>query len=980
MKGERWKRLQDLFEQASGLAPEKRAVYLTEACGDDTQLREEVESLLSADAEAGSFIGEAVGDAAQSLAASVTLDEGSRRIGAYQVESELGTGGMGKVFLAVRADDEYRKQVAIKLIRWGADDDEVRRRFLAERQILANLDHPYIARLLDGGTTDDGLPYVVMEHIDGEPIDSYCDNHELTTKERLQLFRRVCEAVQYAHGNLVVHRDVKPGNILVAGDGSPKLLDFGIAKLLDSESGVPVTRTQVRLMTPEYASPEQVKGEPVTTASDVYSLGVLLYELLTGHRPYRIKRDAPGEVERVICTEEPDKPSTAVSQEDELPPRNGGGPRKVTPESVSRSRRVTPDRLRKQLAGDLDNIVLMALRKEPIRRYASVAQFSDDIRRYLEGRTVQARKDTWGYRTSKFVRRHKAAITAGAAIIVAIAGLTGFYLNRLAHERDNARQEAAKAEQVAGFLTELFEVSDPGESRGNEVTARELLDRGAERIDDELVDQPEVRAALMGVIGRTYESLGLYDEALPLHERALTVNREIYGDDHVEVAKSMHDLASILRIKGEYAQAESLYIASLALKREHLPENDASTLGTLNATGLVREEQGDVQGGIAILREALAASQDLEGEDLETKAVIMSNLGSFLIRSGEYEEAEQLLRESIALRRELQGDDHPGVGITMSHLARAVNRQGRFDEAEAIHREQLEWGRRVLGDDHPNITTWMNNLATVLKEKGEYAEAEMIQRQVLERYRAKFGDEHPLIGMSYNNLANLRHDQGDFEEAEYYHNLSLELNRKLHGEKHYSVADNLNNIAALLADKGENARAAEYQRQVIELDVELLGAEHEYVAMDYCNLSSYLTDDGQYPDAEEAARKGYAMNVQIMGPDSPNTATCGYVLGRMLAKVGRYEEAEPLARESVRIRLEKLPEGYWGTGLSQTLWGEALAGLGRYEEAEHQLETGYAILLEKRIEGDRYRVEARERFAMLYERWGKPDEAAALPY
>ncbi len=980
MKKERWQRLQDLFEKAAALPPEQRAVFLTEACGDDTQLREEVESLLVADAEAGSFIGEAVGGAAQTLASSVAVRDGSRRIGAYQVESELGHGGMGKVYLAVRADDEYRKQVAIKLIRWGADDDEVRRRFLAERQILANLDHPYIARLLDGGTTEDGLPYVVMEHVAGEPIDVYCDKHRLTTKQRLELFRRVCEAVQYAHGNLVVHRDVKPGNILVTEDGSPKLLDFGIAKLLDSESGMPVTRTQVRLMTPEYASPEQVTGEPVTTASDVYSLGILLYELLTGHRPYRIKRDAPGEVERVICTEEPERPSTAVSQEDELPPRNGGGPVKVTPESVSRSRRATPDRLRKQLAGDLDNIVLMALRKEPLRRYASVAQFSDDIRRYLEGRTVQARKDTWGYRTSKFVRRHRAAMAAGAVVVAAIAALTGFYLNRLARERDIAQQEAAKAAQVAGFLTELFEVSDPGESRGNEVTARELLDRGAERIERELADQPEVQAALMGVIGRTYESLGLYDEAFPLHERALAVNRETYGDDHVEVAKAMHDLASILRAKGEFAKAETLYVASLELKRRHLPENDASTLGTLNATGLVREEQGDVQGGIEILRDALARSQELEGEDLETRAVIMSNLGALLIRIGEYEEAETVIRESLTLKRELKGDDHPGVGVSLNQLARAVNHQGRYDEAEAIYREQIEWGRRVLGDDHPSIATYMNNLATVLKDKGEYAEAEVLQRQVLEMYRARFGDEHPLIAMSYNNLANLRHDQGDFEEAEHYHTLSLTLNRKLYGDKHYSVADNLNNIAALLADKGENARAAEYQRQVIELDVELLGAEHEYVAMDYCNLASFLLDDGQFAESETAARKGHAMNIDLMGPDSPNTATCGYVLGRVLAKMGRYDEAEPLAREAVRIRSEKLPEGYWGTGLAQTLLGETLAGLGRYEEAEPQLEAGYAILREKRIEGDRYRVEGRERFVMLYERWGKPDAAAALPH
>src|SRR5581483_1679851 len=405
--------------------------------------------------------------------------------------------------------DQFRKLVAIKVVKRGMDTDYVLERFHNERQILAHFDHPNIAKLLDGGVTADGRPYVVMEFIAGQPIDEYCDARRLDVQARLELFLKVCSAVAYAHQNLVVHRDLKPRNVLVMDNGEPRLLDFGIAKMLGDDREV--TMPGMRMMTPDYASPEQVRGEPVTTASDVYSLGVLLYELLSGHRPYQIKSYTPVEIEKVICGQEPELPSDAATRG-----RDDTGTESTAPSATAPSR---PRGTASQLKGDLDNIILMALRKEPQRRYASVEQFAEDIRRHLEGLPVIARKDTFAYRAGKFVTRNKVAVSVALAFVLLLA----VSLVVIVRQSVRAARERDKARQVAQFLAEIFKVSDPGESRGNSVTAREILDKGAERIDRELSGQPEVQATLMATIGQVYESLGLYDAAAPVLEKALNI-------------------------------------------------------------------------------------------------------------------------------------------------------------------------------------------------------------------------------------------------------------------------------------------------------------------------------------------------------------------------------------------------------------------------------------------------------------------------
>ena len=531
MTPERWHQIKGILDEALEQEEPERAGFIAAACQGDDELRREVESLAASEAEIGDFI--------ETPVFRIRLDEVEplavgERIGAWRIVREIGWGGMGAVYLAERADQEFEQRVAIKLVRRGMDTDEIVRRFRSERQILAHLDHPNIAKLFDGGTTADGRPYFVMEYVEGRPIHDFCDERKLSVRERLELFRQVCAAVHFAHQNLIVHRDLKPGNILVTADGVPKLLDFGIAKLLDpTQEAFALTRADLRPMTPDYASPEQVRGEPITTASDVYSLGVLLYRLLTGQRPYRPTTD-PQALAEAICKTEPVRPSSAIARAGEIP------------DSETRI-------LRRQVAGDLDNIVLMAMRKEPQRRYASVDQLSNDIERHLEGLPVVARKDTLGYRTRKFVGRHKLGVTLAAATLLMIVGFS-ITVTLFWQRAERARE---RAQAVSGFLGDLFSASDPKRSRGEPITVLEILDQGSRKMDRSSKVEPEVRADLMSTMGLAYLSLGQWDQAKRLFEVALDLHRRTLRQDDPQVVDDLQNLAFVLRQLGTLRPSRS---------------------------------------------------------------------------------------------------------------------------------------------------------------------------------------------------------------------------------------------------------------------------------------------------------------------------------------------------------------------------------------------------------------------------------------
>ena len=518
MDPDRWQQVKALFEAAQKRDPAMRDAFLNKRCAGDPDLLEEVRSLLQAH-EAEGPVERAMDRMNTSLHQRPSGSFEGWRIGPYKLVDELGHGGMGRVFLAERADGQFDQEVALKLLSIAFPAPEATERFLAERQILATLRHPHIARLLDGGVTEGGQPYFVMERIEGRRIDTYCDAHQLSVRERLRLVLDVCDAVQYAHQKLVVHRDLKPANILVTEEGQVKLLDFGIAKLLDPEAmriqTDPATRTGQHPMTPDYASPEQVRGADVTTASDVYQLGIVLYELLTGRRPYSVEDQTPSEVERIICEEEPAPPSAAVNR----------------PDDVSRTGS-SPAELRKTLRGDLDTIVMKALRKEPDRRYDSAEQLAGDLRRFLGGHPVSAHPDRWTYRAGKFVRRHRGGVAAAAVIVLLLIGYgvtITWHSQRTQAALDRAQREAQQSEQVTDFLVGLFERAEPYQAAGpaarlgDTLTTRELLDQGAARARRELSDQPEVQATMMHTLGRIYRQRGHHDEAASLLDDALAV-------------------------------------------------------------------------------------------------------------------------------------------------------------------------------------------------------------------------------------------------------------------------------------------------------------------------------------------------------------------------------------------------------------------------------------------------------------------------
>jgi len=699
------------------------------------------------------------------------------KIGPYRIKRLIGQGGMSTVYLATRADDEFQKRVALKLVKRGMDTDDILRRFRNERQILASLDHPNIARLMDGGTTPDGLPYFAMEYIEGTPIDQYCDLHRLPTVRRLELFLTVCSAVHYAHQNLVVHRDIKPANILVTESGEPKLLDFGIAKVLNPElfaRTVELTGVGRGLMTPEYASPEQVRGLAITTSSDVYSLGVLLYTLLTGRLPYRLTNRGLQEIERVICDTDPIRPSLTVRRTEEVPTEEGV--KRITPDQVAAQRGEAPDRLRRRLAGDLDNIVLMALHKDPQRRYASALQFAEDIQRYFRGRPVKARADTVRYRTTKFVRRNK-GVVAALLLIVGFAAMMTVQTLRVGRERDLAAAERDKAERVSNLLVDVFRVSDPQTNREG-ATAREVLEAGAERIARELKGQPEVRAKLLDTIGRVYQNLGLYKEAGELLEEALDLRQRTLGSQHADVAASLNSLGILRRVTSDYDGADSLLRRSLAMREKALGSEHLDVAESMNNVGEVLIDKANYASADSVFRASLRIRLRLLGKEHASVAQSLNNLGRTLYLGGSYSEADSLLRAAVEMRRRVLGADHPAVAASMSTLALSLSARMRDEEAEPLLREALAIRRRNLGKDHADVAAGMINLAAFLGRIGKSAEAESLCLGGLEILRNALGSEHPHVAVAAANLARQLESSGNFAGAEAHYREALEICRK----------------------------------------------------------------------------------------------------------------------------------------------------------------------------------------------------------
>ncbi len=986
---EEWARLRRILEVAIPLGPDQRQAVLDQRCGDDLSLRSQLESLIDAHDAAGTFIDQpalAFEDPGEALVGT--------SLGPYRLDGLLGRGGMGTVYLAQRADRTFEKSVAVKLLRPGLDTVEVVQRFRRERQILANLEHPNIARLIDGGTSDDGRPYLVMEYVDGEPIDRFCDQHRLPTEERLRLFSKVCAAVRVAHQNLVIHRDLKPSNILITPEGEPKLLDFGIAKLLD-RTDFPVTQTPTKPgsqpMTPEYASPEQLRGAHVTTASDVYSLGVLLYQLLTGRRPIPLEGLDRLEQIQALCEAEPVRPSLAYSRRETRDSGKGALPPEAMDLSaldLTERRSSDPAKLRRRLAGDLDTILLKALHKQPERRYSTVESFSRDLQQHLAGHPVSARPDSWSYRARKLVSRHKPSFAIALAAAIALVVFT----TTLWLQRNRILREQLRANEVAEFMIDLFETSDPYRGLGERMTVREVLLVGADKLESDLGAEPEIRATVRQAVGRSMINLALYQEARPILEQTLQDRRDLLGDDHPSAAETLQLLADLDIHQGDYRAAEGHYREALELRRAEFSDRGPEVAASLHGLAVALDFLDQRQAAEDTYRDALAVARRLDEKDgPEVLAQQLDRFAAFLRDQDAFDEALSAAEEAIAIRKQLKGENHPTVALSLNNLAVLVKHldQGRAEDllrqAEEIQRrafsqphshlaltlinlggllrdgkrleearncfeEAAEIQRTVYRGPHPRWATTLDLLAGVQADLGDLPSAIQQRREVLAMRGQMFGEGHVEIARSCNNLAKLLAKSGQYQEAETLYGQSLEIIRSTLGERHRHVAVLINNLGEVAAARGELARAQHSFTDSVSRLRATVASSSPLLAKALANLGDCQRRLGDLDGAEASLLEALEIAKGQWTLDSPRTAEMTLVLAAVLNDRGDFTQAESSARQALQALRNgaglgtRISQPSLQVGAGELQLGRSLLGQGRTEAAAPLLRSGLQIL------------------------------------
>jgi eukaryotic-like serine/threonine-protein kinase len=779
----------------------------------------------------------------------------AQTIGPYRLLEKIGEGGMGEVWVAEQQKPIHRR-VALKLIKAGMDTKQVIARFESERQALAMMDHPAIAKVFDAGETEDGRPYFVMEYVQGIPITTYCDQNRLTTQERLELFRHVCEGVQHAHQKAIIHRDLKPSNILVAiqdGKAVPKIIDFGVAKATAQSLTERTMYTELGMLigTPEYMSPEQAEmtGQNVDTRTDVYSLGAILYELLVGALPFdpkELRRAGYDEIRRKIREEDPPKPSTRLS--------TMGDASTVQ----AHNRRMESPSLIRQIRGDLDWITMKTLEKDRTRRYGSPSDLAADIDRYLHHQPVVACPPSTLYKTRKFVRRHRVGVGVAATLailVIAFSVTTAIQARRIARERDRANQEAEASRQVSDFLTGLFKVSDPSEARGNSVTAREILDKGADKIGRELQGQPIVQGKLMNTMGFVYQSLGLYDPAQTLLEKALETRIKTLGPEHPAVAETLSNLGTVVWRKGDLARAKSLPEQALGIREKRLGPESKEVASSLHNLGNLNWSQGNYKEARRLLERSLAIREKVLGPEHEDVATTLNSLGAIAYKEGDFKRAEELWERTLAIREKTLGPDHPYVAASLNNLAIVHTYTGDPKGAVPLLKRVVQIQEKVLGPKHPDLAAGLMNLGDAISESGDPIGAKpylsravaiqeaagpgnpelarfldklaivtlkendvrgaqrLYERSLALRQKA-LGPKHPEVAESLCGLADCAFQSGRLQEAETLYGRALAIARKPDGSYYPGAYNILKGFAALLRATHREARAAEMEAQV----------------------------------------------------------------------------------------------------------------------------------------------------------------------
>ena len=876
-----------LFDAALDQPIAQRQAFLDREAPDGP-IREAVERLLESTAGIEDTL-ELADVALIDVYRSITTDlrrepaEMGDRIGPFRVVRELGRGGMAAVYLAERADGQLEQQVALKLSQSVASPVTLQR-FHQERQILASLDHPGIARLIDAGLTDDRRPYFAMEVVDGETIDEYCDGRRLSVADRLGLFIEVGRAVEAAHRALVVHRDIKPANVMVSSEGRVKLLDFGIAKLLDEQAAPAITATSSLVMTPDYASPEQYRGQPVTTASDVYQLGLLLYELLVGRPPYRVSTLSPLDAMRAVCEDEPTRPSTHLRQISiAVPSRIEPDPDPELGRSLADRRRATVDALSRELKGDLDTIVLKALRKEPERRYGSAAELVDDIERYLLGRPVSARGDSPVYRGRKFVQRHRLGVALGLSALLALGGQLTFYTGRLQEERNTAQTEAARArraqleaeaaklqseqsrdeaEEVVAFLQSLFAGSESGVQNAHEISARELLDRGTKRVREELKHRPLTRARLLATIAVVSRRIGLFEEAEAAAEEAAEIRRQELGIENSDTATSLHELAAIYRARGKLDQAEPLYWQTLEIRRTLGQTAGPAYLDLLKSLALLELDKGRFDKSEAFFQEL---GESLDQLPKDEQADYYNNYGNLLNGQGRYQEAEGVHRSALELRIELFGREHLDVAVSYNNLAIVVDRLGRVDEARDMQLKALKIKEKVLGPSSAAVASTLVNLSTLERDIGERAQARSYLRRAIEIMNKELGPDAPRLANAYTNLASLDLEDELYDQAEAGFQRALDIRRASLGDQHRDVGAAYLNLGEVYRHVQRGGPAERSYLKSLEILEQSVGTAHPYYGYACASLGKLYQQEKRFPEAVDAYRSADEVLASKLG-------------------------------------------------------------------------------------------------------------------
>lgn len=763
--------VKSIFERALELDRISRELFFKNLTDEEKQYEEEVKSLLASYDDNSDFLEI---DPGRDIFSEDNIGPHpliGKHIGSFLIEEEIGIGGMGIVFSGRRDDNEFEQKVAIKILKQGLSSEYLIKRFENERQTLANLQHPNIAKLLDGGKTNEGLPYLIMEYIDGVPITEYCESGKLSVHQKLELFISVCNAVEYAHQNLIIHRDIKPENILVNSEGRVKLLDFGVSKLLEDNSSSEnsgLTKTGTWHLTPEYASPEQINGENINTSSDIYSLGVLLYRIISQQNPYKIYNSSPLAISKILREGKIIKPSEVIQNTT----RAAG----IKNEFSQKEDEFHKDSYKK-IKGDLDNIILKAMHKDTSQRYASVKDFAIDISKYLNGHPVSAHEDTLVYRFNKFVQRHKVGVAIFILFnIVVLSGIAAIiYQGRIAaKERDKAKIENTKYEKVNDFLTSILSSVDPSEI-GRDVKVYDILEKAAENVETELKDQPEVEASIRSTLGNTYVNLGEYDKGKPFLEKSYDINKNLYGLRSKEAAESIHDLANYYDWIGDYKKADSLYGKSIEIFRSVLTEPVKIFGDALNNHAIIKMNFSENDEAEKLYLEAIEISKKVEGKKTRNLAVMMNNLAISYMDVGKLEESEKYYKESLAIILDVLGEDRPEAGSSYNNMARLYIFKNEFDSAEVYLNKSYDLKYRLKGEDHPDVGLALNNLGVLEFHRKNYEKSEKYFMDGIKQYRKTYSADHPLISTSYNWLGRIFINTKSFSKAEDYLRKSLKI-------------------------------------------------------------------------------------------------------------------------------------------------------------------------------------------------------------